>query len=132
MEKWKAHQNWPTNFARHLVEDVHSTFRRGFEGLKQKKNEKDFQRWNSSLHHHHTIEDNYFFPEVRKSCSAEIGAEIDILESDHRRLVELEKEIAKGDLDLIDDFVDALMDHLNREEILTIPLLLSGDVSVYL
>jgi Holliday junction resolvase-like predicted endonuclease len=53
--------------------------------------------------------------------------EIDILERDHKALVDLENKIIhENDYSALLEFVSALNDHLNREEMLTIPFLMDG------
>jgi hypothetical protein len=53
--------------------------------------------------------------------------EIDILERDHQALVDLEdKIINENDYSALLEFVSALNDHLNREEMLTVPFLMDG------
>ena len=124
--QWRQHQNWGGfGMARHLVEDVHLPFRRGFERVRETRDPRSFASLNSSLHHHHTLEDRAFFPQMRQQ-HPDWANEFDILEDDHRDLVRLEKSIDKGEVDSIPEFVDMLLDHLNREEMITIPLLLES------
>ncbi|RHZ38303.1 hypothetical protein DYB31_008839 [Aphanomyces astaci] len=51
-------------------------------------------------------------------------SEVDILQRDHRKLIELESRVASGDYDALVEFVERLMDHLNREEMLSVLWLL--------
>ncbi|ETV85608.1 hypothetical protein H257_03314 [Aphanomyces astaci] len=85
------------------VEDIHVSFRRGFEMLVK-----------NSLHHHHNIEDHSWFPRL-KQLHPENRSEVDIRERDHRKLIELESRVASGDYDALVKFVKRLMDQFNRE-----------------
>ena len=42
------------------------------------------------------------------------------------QIAALEEEIEKGNFDSLQEFVDALNDHLNREEMLSVPYLMDG------
>lgn len=127
---WKSLPNYNSTMARHLVQDVHPMFRKGFDRVVQKSSEEKvdiqgFIRVNDSLHGHHGIEDSYWFPNLRRA-HPEIIEELDILESEHKRLVQLEKDICAGQLAALQEFVGLLNDHLNREEMLTVPFLMDG------
>mmetsp|Transcript_21967 Transcript_21967/g.61741 ORF Transcript_21967/g.61741 Transcript_21967/m.61741 type:complete len:192 (+) Transcript_21967:58-633(+) len=141
LEQWKATKGWH-GMARHLVEDVHAHFRAGFERARAEKDVRRFQAYNRGLHNHHSIEDRLLFPTMRSARPDLIDA-VDNLEQDHRALVELEGRVragsmskgigeVEGDADngdamvAMDEFVFLLLDHLNREEILTVPLLMDG------
>eukprot|EP00755_Sulcionema_specki_P032297 Sspe_Gene.98448::Locus_71863_Transcript_1_1_Confidence_1.000_Length_607::g.98448::m.98448 len=117
--------------ARHLVEDVHPMFRGGFERVRQMGAGdqtvavEHFNRINRSLHGHHGSEDTLWFPLLRRRHPS-YAEEVDILESDHQRLVDLESRILAGDYQALSDFCSSLDDHLNREEMITVPFLLEG------
>ncbi|RHY73222.1 hypothetical protein DYB34_013361 [Aphanomyces astaci] len=85
---------------RHLVEDIHVSFRRGFEMLVKK----------GEVH--------------REQLHPKSRSAVDILQRDHRKLIELESRMASGDYDALVEFVERLMDHLNREEMLSVLWLL--------
>ena len=122
--------------ARHLVEDVHPMFRDGFADVLARAQRTGsgrgggdvaaFRRINSSLHGHHGHEDADWFPRLRHA-HPKLAPEVDVLESDHAALVALEAHIVeRRDLDALVEFVAALGDHLNREEMLTVPALMDG------
>ena len=110
-------------------------FRRAFESLvdaaanpKAAKSQVDastFKRYNESLHGHHGNEDAAWFPRLKR-LHPEFAAEIDILERDHAALVALEARIGDGDYTALQEFVAALSDHLNREEMISVPFLMDG------
>ncbi|KAI9339054.1 hypothetical protein BDR26DRAFT_397511 [Obelidium mucronatum] len=131
-ESWKKDPRWG-GMASHLVEDVHPMFREGFGALKRqvlssKARKVDvgwFKQLNNGLHHHHSLEDKMWFPQLCR-LHKEVSSEVRILEADHRRLVELEGQICSGDWEALVEFCDGLFDHLNREEMITVPFLLDG------
>ncbi|RHY82873.1 hypothetical protein DYB37_012950 [Aphanomyces astaci] len=108
---------------RHLVEDIHVSFRRGFEMLvkngemRREVNVSSFRQLYNSLHHHHNIEDHSWFPRL-KQLRPDNRSEVDIRERDHRKLIELESRV---DYDALVEFVERLMDQFNREEMLSVP-----------
>ncbi|CAK4640667.1 hypothetical protein LEN26_012521 [Aphanomyces euteiches] len=128
--EWKRDPRWRGS-ARHLIEDVHSWFRQGFEDLTkqaiaQRRVDMDsFQRLDKMLHHHHSLEDRMWFPRLQR-LHPDSREEIDILERDHKKLVELEGNVSSGDCASLVEFCDHLIDHLNREEMLSVPWLLDG------
>eukprot|EP00600_Ochromonadales_sp_CCMP1393_P004972 CAMPEP_0174972376 /NCGR_PEP_ID=MMETSP0004_2-20121128/10591_1 /TAXON_ID=420556 /ORGANISM="Ochromonas sp., Strain CCMP1393" /LENGTH=125 /DNA_ID=CAMNT_0016222585 /DNA_START=414 /DNA_END=789 /DNA_ORIENTATION=- len=117
--------------AHHLVEDIHNIwFRIPFGRILQLSSlesvkVKDFEEINSNLHGHHRLEDRYMFPSMREQ-HPELVEEINILERDHEALVALEGKVYAGDYEAMAEYVSALNDHLNREEIIAVPLILDG------
>jgi iron-sulfur cluster repair protein YtfE (RIC family) len=134
LKTWRSNSKWK-GMARHLVEDVHTMFRQAFSSLidttsnpKAVRSQVDlgnFQRYNENLHGHHGNEDAAWFPRLKR-LHPEFKAEIEILEADHAALVALEKRIHAGDYAALTEFVAALDDHLNREEIISVPFLMDG------
>jgi hypothetical protein len=127
LNKWKSHPQYTSScsMARHLIEDIHEYFRSGFK-LLIKTGTVDlggFNSLNSFLHHHHGIEDSYFFPKMIRE-HPHLEEEFKILENDHVTLKELEDEIKNSNFNALDTFVTLLLDHLNREELLLVPLML--------
>ena len=106
-------------------------FRNGFDQVfnaskkLEKVNVSAFNRVNQVLHNHHETEDALWFPKLRRN-HPEVKAEIDILEEDHKVLVTLEEKILQGDIKSLSVFIEKLNDHLNREELITLPYLLDG------
>ncbi|ETW08946.1 hypothetical protein, variant [Aphanomyces invadans] len=113
MREWKQDRRWG-GMGRHLVEDIHVSFRRGFEILVKKGearrevNVSSFRHLDNNLHHHHSIEDQMWFPRLKQLHP------------------ECQSEVTSGDYAALVEFVDHLMDHLNREEMLSVPWLLDG------
>ena len=66
-----------------------------------------------------------WFPKLR-TAHPECGPLIDTLEADHAALVKRERDILAGKYSALAAFVALLMDHLNREELLTVPFLMDG------
>ena len=131
MALWRKDFRFNQTMARHLVEDVHGGFRQAFDQIVQYSTPKlvrvkDFKSVNNNLHHHHGNEDRAWFPSLRKR-HVHLKKEIDILEKDHKYLVSLETRIVENsEYDALVEFVDALSDHLDREEMITIPYLMDG------
>jgi iron-sulfur cluster repair protein YtfE (RIC family) len=123
-EKWKSKSGFTCSMARHLIEDVHQPFRDSFARLLENDHVDvpSFNRLNSSLHHHHSLEDSWFFPKMVRQHPS-LKDEIAILENDHKVLVTLEEEVNDGNFESLKKFVSLLLDHLNREELLIVPYL---------
>lgn len=91
----------------------------------------EFRNTTRHLHQHHDgIEDRYWFPHL-KDAHPELANEVDILESDHAAFITMESKIESGDYDALVMFVRDFFDHLNREELLTIPSLMDGTGSFH-
>lgn len=129
LASWRTQRSFHETMAEHLVDDVHPMFRRGFARVIEQSQSavdvKEFQSMNSMLRQHHGIEDTYWFPSL-KQRHPEIAPEVDILERDHHALISLEARIVRGDREALLEFTSRLMDHLNREEMLTVPFLMDG------
>jgi hypothetical protein len=70
--QWRQNENFNHSIARHLVDDVHSSFRRNFTRVLNTSplpniNIRLFNSINSSLHGHHSTEDEYWFPRLNRS-----------------------------------------------------------------
>lgn len=126
-------------------------FRSGFKNVLQKSqtagavDKASFSLVNKSLHHHHNTEDAMWFPGFRRR-HPELKPFIDVLESDHARLVLLETRVLRGEMEAsarlslgeiekslvlnhqqaLDQFCSELFDHLNREEMLSVPYFMDG------
>lgn len=130
LRAWRASPLF-LGMSKHLVDDVHPMFRRGFSGVLASSRKSGtvataaFARVNDGLHHHHSLEDSMWFPRLRRA-HPELGEEIDALEQDHAELVRLQSRVAAGELVALEAFVASLEDHLNREELLTLPALMDG------
>ena len=118
--------------ARHLLDDVHPIFRRAFASVLAESERsgavdgRGFASANSHLAQHHATEDAMWFPALRALHGAEMAAQVDLLESDHADLVALEARVKRGEMEALRSFCDALRLHLDREELLTVPLLMQG------
>ena len=130
MRNYRSKKLYRGTMAHHLVDEVHPIFRTGFKKVLSackggEVNVKAFEQMNRSLHHHHEAEDQSWFPGLRRE-HPQICLELDVLEKDHASLVVMENEIKRGNYLSLVEFVDALNDHLNREELLLVPILLSN------
>ncbi len=117
------------SMAHHLVEEVHPMFRNAFDKVLRSSKEGDvkisqFEKVNRGLHNHHEGEDAHWFPQLKRE-NPKIGSELAILEQDHANLVAMENEIKRGSYTALVEFIAALNDHLIREEMLIVPILLS-------
>lgn len=113
-----------------LVDNFHAYFLEGYSKILAnsapvKVQVGEFRSVTRHLHQHHGIEDQYLFPQLRES-HPELVNEIDILESDHAAFITMESRIEGGDYEALVIFVRDFFDHLNREELLTVPSLLDG------
>lgn len=131
MKKFRKSPRYRSTMAQHLVDEVHPVFRRGFtKVLAASKDDKvnidQFNHLNNNLHHHHELEDQMWFPQLRRQYR-EIRSGLDVLEADHVELVRMESEIRSGSHSALVEFVAALNDHLNREELLIIPCLIGEE-----
>ena len=137
------------SLARHLVEDVHEHFRKSFRQVLAMVDDRRAEgksvlvsaeivnalRWRlRGLLNHHNGEDQHFFPTIRQRFP-EAVPEVDILERDHQRLHPLEDVVLGSDgthpsdeirLAALYEFNAFLNDHLNREEMLVVPLMLAN------
>ncbi|ETV89654.1 hypothetical protein H257_00853 [Aphanomyces astaci] len=93
--------------------------------MRREVNVSSFHQLGNSLHHHHNIEDHSWFSRL-KQLHPESRSEVDILNRDHRKLIELESRVASGNYHALVEFVEHLMDQFNREEMLSVPWLLEG------
>ncbi|KAI8612021.1 hypothetical protein BC830DRAFT_1138722 [Chytriomyces sp. MP71] len=127
--QWFLDPRFHTSIASHLVDEVHPLFRHAFAALAPAEvarvDLRAFALANQSLHQHHGLEDRLWFPRLKK-LHPEMRAEIEILEADHGALVALEARIRRGDVKALREFVENLMDHLNREEMISVPFLMDG------
>lgn len=116
--------------AAHLVDDVHMMFREDFDYVVSISTPfvvdvESFKSVNEDLHHHHGYEDAKWFPRLRRA-HPDMKLEFDLLEAEHAALVSLESCIKNGSYEALVEFVAALNDHLNREEMMTVPYLMNG------
>lgn len=132
--QWGKDPSFFASEASHLVRDIHGMFRRVFNAVAEEceagpedenKWMQSFESYNEMLHHHHSIEDKWWFPRLSTTHPA-IKYHLAALELDHKELVALAQGIRAGDRAALREFVVFLEDHLNREEILTVPFLMDG------
>ena len=150
LARWRKHPLYNGTMARHLVEDVHAWFRSSFSELAvsvQTQGAGDlkmidaawfethillsYKRALRNLEGHHNTEDRMLFPLMRRQYPETVEG-CDELERDHQLLHPLES-IAfnpKYDIEMranaVIEFYNFLDDHLMREEILVVPLILAG------
>ena len=128
--QWRRHKKYPTSSARHFIQDVHGGFRRAFDGCveqwrrEKKVDRKRFEQICRALDGHHRNEDAAWFPRLAAE-RPELAAGLAYLSRDHKQLHPLERRAARGDGEALVEFVAFLMDHLNREEMLIVPTMLS-------
>eukprot|EP00759_Apiculatamorpha_spiralis_P052498 PhF_6_TR5740/c0_g1_i1/m.8463 len=138
LASWRKHPKYRSTLAHHFVEEVHPMFRRPLQQLVEKMptgegsgpmDVKGFQRVWNGLHHHHTAEDDMFFPRIKRGFPDSIP-KFDFLEEDHKYLHPLVDRVinSKGeDKEAFVEFVSFLSDHLNREEMLIVPMMLGEE-----
>lgn len=135
LAKWKKHPNYKSGGAHHLVEEVHAYFRESFQNLVRDQNKfskkkettvdvKTFKFFLDNLEGHHTGEDKSWFVTISKK-HPELKVPLQYLSKDHKHLHPLEKKVLEeGDAAALEEFVDFLMDHLNREELTIVQTML--------
>jgi hypothetical protein len=100
----------------------------GGPGKVAKVNLAMFRRVAAILNNHHRGEDHMFFPVIMRTIP-ETRAGFAWLSRDHEHLHPLEHKIeTERDAAAFREFHSFLTDHLNREEMLIVPLLLDGRV----
>ena len=129
LSDWKLNKSFDNTMAGFLVSGIHQPFRDSFDDVirqspTQTVNVKMFTNVNNSVHDHHNFEVASVFPILRQK-HRNISKALDILEKDNTALVALERKIiAENDRAALIEFVAAFKDHLNREEMLIVPLLM--------
>jgi hypothetical protein len=133
LSDWKLNKSFDNTMAGFLVSGIHQPFRDSFDDVirqspTQTVNVKMFTSVNNSVHDHHNFEVASVFPILRQR-DRKISRELDILEKDNTALVALERKIiAENDRAALIEFVAAFKDHLNREEMLIVPLLMDQSI----
>ena len=146
-QQWKKHPRYGPSQAAHLIDDVHGYFRQSFQSLcksYKKTGAVDrlaFRRVLRQLEGHHNGEDHSWFPRMMRQFPETVAA-FDYLSADHQHLHPLEMQVlalpapeaaatgeenpdrASGEALL--EFTSFLADHLNREKMVVVPLLLRG------
>ena len=127
---WGRDPQYRKGIAHHLVAEVHPMFRRAFaacvDGYRAsgKVDVRRFQQCCRSLQGHHEGEDQIYFPRTARS-RPDLAADLDYLSLDHQHLHPLERRAMAGDGEALVEFVSFLDDHLNREEMIIVPILLT-------
>lgn len=131
--KWKNSKRFRKSIAGFLFHGIHQPLRESFDEIIMLSpaptvNVALFTRANNSLHHHHGFVDASVFPKLRQ-MNQTVSIELDILAKDLAGLVALQQRIIAGhDHRTLVEYVAALNDHLNRKEMLIVPLLIDGRV----
>ena len=127
--QWKRHPSYRSSWmTHHLVEEVHMHFRVMFRRVLARSAVKGsldiaaFQDAWRSLHGHHTTEDEWLFPKMVRDMP-DLKAQFDFLEEDHKYLHPLRERIVRDkDGAALEKLVAFLDDHLNREEMIVVPI----------
>ena len=128
---WRADPRYRNSLAQHLIEDIHDGFRNYCNSLVQsymvskKVPMSGFETLLRSLEGHHRYEDASFFPNHARRFP-ETRPAYAFLAKDHKHLHPLEMEVRQGSGEALLEFTSFLVDHLNREELLTVPYMLDG------
>lgn len=132
MNDWRKHKKFNNSLAGFLVDGIHQPFREDFHDVIKRSpaptiNVGLFTHLNSSLLHHHYFENSSIFPDLRRS-DKRVAKELDILEKDYAGLAALKRKVVTGhDRSALLEFIACLNDHLNRNEMLIIPLLMEDE-----
>lgn len=147
LQEWRRHPMWTkSSCAQHFVDRVHQSFRDKFSALRgeyercllSKNNDsrssssgkcavdvEKFREINEYLNHHHALEDDQMFPTILRRYP-ELKPAFDFLDGDHDHLHPLQQRVNAGDGEALVEFNQFLNDHLNREEMVLVPLALNG------
>lgn len=84
LSQWRKNKGFNESIARHLVEDVHLSFRQSFARVVKTSpfpiiNVRSFNSINSSLHGHHNTEDSYWFPRLNQFHPEISGEQISVM-----------------------------------------------------
>ncbi|KAI8620384.1 hypothetical protein BC830DRAFT_1077860 [Chytriomyces sp. MP71] len=128
--QWRRNPNFVRSNAAQLVDGVHAHFRHCFSALSKENGNGDdtirrFVAFSNELNLHHAIEDGVWFPRLAR-FHTELQLELLLLEDDHRAFVALESRIEEGDTLALREFIENLNDHMDREEMITVPFLMDG------
>jgi hypothetical protein len=143
LARWRADPRWAVaGQASHLVDTVHQHYRAGLETLlcqatspsanhnqsaPLRVNLDAFRDLMKQLHEHHESEDLHIFPLVIAHYP-EVKFVFDWLEEDHKHLAPLERNVLEaGDAASLREFSDFVIDHLNREELVMVPITLEAE-----
>lgn len=128
---WRQDPRYRTTIVQHFIEDVHDGFRNYCNSLvvsyqtKKRVPLKEFSSLIQHLEGHHQAEDAAFFPRAARR-NPELRSPFAYLEKDHKHLHPLELAVKEGSGEALMEFTSFLVDHLNREEMLIVPYMLSG------
>jgi hypothetical protein len=131
--EWKSCKKFNKSVAAFLYYGIHQPLRQSFEEVLSLSpistvNVALFTRANNSVHHHHNFVDASIFPKLRQ-INDTVSIELDNLAKDLAGLVALQHRIITGnDHATLLEYVAALNDHLNRKEMLIVPLLILGHI----
>lgn len=149
---WKQDPRWMN--AAYEFYSIHSHFRKESAKLSSRLTflstegnnalnmvKRGFEQLMSNIHFHHRIEEQYFFPGMKRKFKAQIDDKaLSQMEQEHTEMLDMEKHIqklfpkAKEDANLlqqlqqdIEKLLTLLLVHLAREELLLTPHLLTMD-----
>jgi iron-sulfur cluster repair protein YtfE (RIC family) len=143
-ENWDNHPKYHSSGASFLTH-IHQSFREDclrIEKFITKKQIRQaghlFDELENTLHHHHTIEERTIFPFLKKHMNQ--GTDSEKLTGDHKEMTKnlekLEQIFAKYEESRYDDLQDAfqvfrthLIEHLNEEEDICIPVLVEHPIN---
>jgi hypothetical protein len=131
--KWKSSKKFSKSLAAFLYHGIHQPLRESFQEVLllspiSTVNVALFNRANNSVHHHHNFVDASVFPRLRQ-INDTVSIELDILAKDLAGLVALQRRIiTRHDHRTLVEYIEALNDHLNRKEMLIVPLLIEGHI----
>jgi hypothetical protein len=132
--KWKSSKKFNKSVAAFLYYGIHQPLRESFQEVLllspvSTVNVALFNCANNSVHHHHNFVDASVFPKLRQMNDT-VSIELDNLAKDLTGLVALQHRIIAGhDHRALVEYVEALNDHLNRKEMLIVPLLIDGYIN---
>lgn len=131
--KWKSNEKFSKSVAAFLYHGIHQPLRESFQDVLllspiSTVNVASFNSANISVHHHHNFVDAAVFPKLRQ-INDTVSTELDFLAKDLAGLVALQHRIiTRRDHKTLIEYIEALNDHLNRKEMLVVPLLIDGHI----
>ena len=129
--EWKSSKRFNKSVAAFLYHGIHQPMRESFREVLllspvSTVNVALFTLAHNSVYHHHNFVDASVFPKLRQ-INDTVSIELDILAKDLAGLYALQRRIITGnDHRTLVEYVAALNDHLNRKEMLIVPLLIHG------
>jgi hypothetical protein len=140
LARWRRHPLYRGSDGARLVDSIHGWIRRRFDlilldlakqevtapQVSPRVRPEQYRLLSAFLHHHHKVEDRKVFPAFLKK-QPDMQRALAWLDSDHAHLQPFDHSVRKdGSAQAFREYYDFVDVHLNREELLIVPLVLNG------